>query len=269
MAGKLISDLSVGSAVTDTTLFEVETPGSPDTSEQVTGAILRAYTDNHTHTLSEITDDGALAALNTVGTSQIDANSVTNNELRDSAAVSVIGRSANSSGDPADIAAGANDRLLARVSDALSFVQVTIGMIPDTIITYVKLATAAIATASEYRSATSSKLLDSANVWSAGATVSLTDAVTIAIDFSTGFNFTVALGGDRTLGNPSNTKVGQAGCIAATASAATRTLNKGTNWKSVGVTWPISINTSETAYIFYWVKDSTNIIVTGVLNNPT
>ncbi len=39
----------------------------------------------------------------------IATNAVTDAKLRDSAAVSVIGRAANSSGDPADIAAAGND----------------------------------------------------------------------------------------------------------------------------------------------------------------
>lgn len=67
------------------------------------------------------------------------ANAVTSAEFRQSAAVSVVGRSANSTGDVDDIAAGANDRLLARTGDALSFVQLTLGMIPDALITAAKL----------------------------------------------------------------------------------------------------------------------------------
>ncbi len=56
-------------------------------------------------------------------------DSISDAMLRDSAAVSVIGRSANSTGDPADIAAGANDRVLVRESDALSFSQVSDAML--------------------------------------------------------------------------------------------------------------------------------------------
>lgn len=67
-------------------------------------------------------------------------NSVTNAKLRDSSALSVIGRAANSVGDPADIVASANDRLLARVSNALRFGQLTAGMFPAGVV-----ATAAIA----------------------------------------------------------------------------------------------------------------------------
>ncbi len=66
-------------------------------------------------------------------------NAVSDAKLRDSAAVSVIGRSANSSGDPADIAAGANDTVLRRVSNALGFGQLTVGMLPNDLVTYAKL----------------------------------------------------------------------------------------------------------------------------------
>lgn len=58
----------------------------------------------------------------------------THEKIEDSAAVSVLGRSANSTGVIADIAAAANDRVLARVSDALSFAQLTAGMFPATVV---------------------------------------------------------------------------------------------------------------------------------------
>lgn len=69
----------------------------------------------------------------------IGADKVLDTMLRNSAAVSVIGRSANSGGDPADIAAGANDRILRRVADALDFGQLTVGMAPDDVWTYAKI----------------------------------------------------------------------------------------------------------------------------------
>lgn len=69
----------------------------------------------------------------------LDDNGVSNAKLRDSAAVSVIGRSANTSGDPADIAAAANDRLLARTSDSLAFQQLTDGMVPANTVSLSKL----------------------------------------------------------------------------------------------------------------------------------
>ena len=64
---------------------------------------------------------------------------ITNAKIRDAAAVSVIGRSANTSGDVDDIAAGANDTLLRRVADALSWGGLTIGMFGANLVTYAKI----------------------------------------------------------------------------------------------------------------------------------
>lgn len=66
-------------------------------------------------------------------------DSISDAKLRNSAAVSVIGRSANSAGDPADIAAAGNDTLLRRVSDAVGFGQLTVGMFPDAVVTFAKM----------------------------------------------------------------------------------------------------------------------------------
>jgi hypothetical protein len=64
------------------------------------------------------------------------ANAVTNAMLRQSGACSVVGRSANSTGDVADISAGADDRLLRRTGGALNFGQLTAGMVPANLITH-------------------------------------------------------------------------------------------------------------------------------------
>jgi hypothetical protein len=67
---------------------------------------------------------GALATLNTVGTAQIDHDAVTNAKLRDSDGMSIIGRAANSTGDPADILAGSDGSVLRRSGSAIGFGQV-------------------------------------------------------------------------------------------------------------------------------------------------
>lgn len=64
---------------------------------------------------------GALAVLDFVDTAQISVGAVGDAELRDSAALSVIGRSANSSGDVADIAAANDGEVLRRSGTALGF----------------------------------------------------------------------------------------------------------------------------------------------------
>lgn len=66
-------------------------------------------------TLSSISSGGG------VNTGQLIDNGVTDAKLRDSAALSVVGRSANSTGDPADIAAGTDGHVLRRSGTTLGF----------------------------------------------------------------------------------------------------------------------------------------------------
>jgi len=89
-----------------------------------------------------VTDERTRGQVPTEG---IEDDAVTDEKLRDSVALSVIGRSANSAGDPADIQAAANDTFLARIGDVLQWAQLTIGMIPDLLITEAKLAAAVVA----------------------------------------------------------------------------------------------------------------------------
>lgn len=88
------------------------------------------------------------------------------------------------------------------------------------------------ATASEYRIGTeAAKALSPDAVWDAAASVALTDAATVAVDMSTGINFTLTIGGNRTLGAPSNMKEGQTGVIAITQDGTgTRTLAYNAAW---------------------------------------
>lgn len=69
---------------------------------------------------SALTGDVTAAAGS--NTTTIPADSITDAKLRESAATSVIGRSANSTGNPADITATTNNTVLARISNALSWV---------------------------------------------------------------------------------------------------------------------------------------------------
>lgn len=65
----------------------------------------------------DVTTAGALATT-------IANNAVSNAKLRDSAALSVIGRDSNSSGDPADIVAASDGQVLQRVGTTLAFASV-------------------------------------------------------------------------------------------------------------------------------------------------
>lgn len=84
-------------------------------------------------------ESGSALGFGQVATGGIADNAVTDAKLRDSAATSVIGRSAGTSGDPADIAAAADDTLLRRVSGALSWGALTLGMAAANLWTFAKL----------------------------------------------------------------------------------------------------------------------------------
>ena len=107
-------------------------------------------------------------------------------------------------------------------------------------------------------------VLSPATAWAASAVTALTDAATIAVDLSTGINFSVTLGGNRTLGNPSNTKVGQTGVIRVSQDATgSRTLAYGSNYKFAGGTAPVlSTAASKIDYLWYFVYSSTEIYIT-------
>jgi hypothetical protein len=67
------------------------------------------------------------------------ANAIGDTKLRDSAALSVIGRSANTTGDPADIAAGTDGQVLRRASGSLGFGTIATAGIGDDQVTYAKI----------------------------------------------------------------------------------------------------------------------------------
>lgn len=73
-------------------------------------------------------------------TGNIENNAVTDAKLRDSGALSVIGRSANSSGDPADISASAaSDAVLRESGSVLGFGTVATGGLANDAVTFAKM----------------------------------------------------------------------------------------------------------------------------------
>lgn len=90
-----------------------------------------------------------------------------------------------------------------------------------------------------------------------------------APDFATGLNFSRTMNGNSTFGNPTNAVQGQCGVTKWTASGANRTLAKGTNLKDMtGNVWPITVNSGNDCYVSYYVDGASNVIITGVGNNP-
>jgi hypothetical protein len=85
-------------------------------------------------------DGTADLAFGRVVTNQIEDNAVANTKLRASGALSVIGRSANSAGDPADISAvAASGAVLRESGSTLGFGTVATAGITDAAVTYAKI----------------------------------------------------------------------------------------------------------------------------------
>lgn len=130
------------------------------------------------------------------------------------------------------------------------------------------IAAFAEATAAEYRAATASRALSAANTWAAAAVVALTDAATIAVDMATFLNASVTLGGNRTLGNPTNPKVGQSGFIRVTQDGTgSRTLAYASNWEyagGIGTIPALSTAAGSVDVLTYLVLSATEILITGV-----
>ena len=94
-----------------------------------------------------------------------------------------------------------------------------------------------------------------------GTVVALTDGATITPDFSAGNNFSVTLGGNRTLANPTNLTAGQGGAITVTQDGTGgRTLAFGSNWKFPGGTAPTLTTTAAAVdVIAYYVESASRI----------
>ena len=103
-----------------------------------------------------------------------------------------------------------------------------------------------------------------------GAVVALSDAATIAVDLSLGNNFSVTLGGNRTLGDPTNVTAGQSGVIVVTQDGTgSRTLAyAGTKYKFAGGTAPTLTAGAAAAVdvLAYYCESAPRITVTSLLN---
>jgi len=89
----------------------------------------------------------------------------------------------------------------------------------------------------------------------------LTDGATITPDFATSCNFTVTLGGNRAMANPSNPVAGQSGSIFVVQDGTgSRTLTWGTSWEFPAGTAPtLSTAASAVDRVDYIVRSSTSI----------
>jgi hypothetical protein len=126
-----------------------------------------------------------------------------------------------------------------------------------------------IATTAQLRGNTSDKLIETDVLWGAAAAVALSDGATVAVDMSSGWNFTLTMTATgRTLANPTSAKAGQCGFIRVTSSGGNYTLDKGSGWLST-TAFPITVNNGAVKYIFYSVYTTAPIvIITGILTDP-
>jgi len=94
-----------------------------------------------------------------------------------------------------------------------------------------------------------------------GSIVTLTDGATVTPDFSLGNNFTLTLGGNRTLANPTNLTAGQSGVILVLQDGTgSRTLSFGGYWKfPSGTAPPLTTTASAVDLLVYFVESSSRI----------
>lgn len=94
-----------------------------------------------------------------------------------------------------------------------------------------------------------------------GTITALTDGATITPNFNNANNFSVTLGGNRTLANPTNLTAGQSGVIVITQDGTgSRTLAYGSYFKFPGGTAPTLTTTASAVDVLaYYVESSTRI----------
>lgn len=222
------SDASVGTINTTTHAF---TPSNAGVSDGDKGDVV-------------VSASGATWTIDTnaISTTKVADNAITLAKLATQAANTVLANATASAAVPTAVALGTN-QLLGRLAANIVAID--------------------IATAAQYLANTASKILSTDKVWSAAAAVALTDAATVALDMSTFINGSFTIGGNRTLGNPTNVKDGQSGYIKITQDGTgNRTLAFGANWKGTsGIVLSTAAGTVDALY--YNIVGSTPVI-TGI-----
>lgn len=94
-----------------------------------------------------------------------------------------------------------------------------------------------------------------------GSITALTDGATITPDLAAANNFSVTLGGNRTLANPTNQTAGQSGVIVITQDGTgSRTLAFGSNWKfAAGAAPTLTTTASAVDVLAYFVESASRI----------
>lgn len=96
----------------------------------------------------------------------------------------------------------------------------------------------------------------------------LTDGATITPDFAVANNFSVTLGGNRTLANPTGLVAGQSGVIFITQDGTgSRTLAYGTFWDFPNATAPTLTTTANAVDVLVYTVRSTTSIAAQLITN--
>lgn len=98
--------------------------------------------------------------------------------------------------------------------------------------------------------------------------ITLTDASTLTLNLAQTQNFTVTLGGSRTVANATNIQTGQSGMLVVRQDGTGgRTLTFGTGWRFPGNTAPtLTTTASAVDVIVFTARDSGNLVAQAILN---
>ena len=123
--------------------------------------------------------------------------------------------------------------------------------------------TADQATDVNWRANVANKLLNPNAVWSSMSETTLTDAAPVTWDMQLGFDFILTLStANRTISNPTNTKVGQKGRLIIQQGSGGNTITWGTSFEFANGTAPtLSTTASAKDYLYYDVRSATEIFI--------
>lgn len=110
-------------------------------------------------------------------------------------------------------------------------------------------------------------VVQSFSVAQRGSVVALTSAATVTADLAAGNHFSLTLGHNVTLANPTNQTAGQSGVITITQGSGTAyTVAYGSNWKFSGGTPTMSTGLSSVSVLAYYVESASRITAQLITN---
>lgn len=286
---------SIASTNVQAAIAEVDTEKLPKAGGTVTGELLigntgslvfEGSTDNTFETTVAVTDptaDRTITLPNISGTvvTTGDTGSVTSTMIADGTIVDGdVNASAAIAGSKIQAATTSNAGAV-QLTDSTSSTSTTTAATPNSVKSAYDLANAALPksggtmtgaiTFAAGQTISGYGALDTASTWTKGQRgeiTALTDGATITADFADSNNFSVTLGGNRTLANPSNLTAGQSGCIWITQDGTgSRTLAYGSYWDFTGGTAPtLTTTASARDCLVYSVQSTTQITATLITN---